>query len=950
MPFRQGSRFVLVLCLALATISWPGEAFLPALARATCPDEVIVTTSDEGVWLEWCATDSQRRPAWPLVAVGGWQLPVTSIALRVVDHPAQPERAPPQVVVVESIPYQGTPQVVEPPIPRTLDGDERPDLLSPPQRTMPTEPVIVLRDGWQRGERLLVVGVSLLFEQAGTLRQATRVRALVPGTTPLSPADTGPVALARQMAPRLSLSPAPPANTAIASSKALRIQTASAGFQHVLLGALAEALGVKASSLKARTLRLWHNGQPVALEVVQPAKDTPAKEQMVRFYAPPPGDRWNATDTYWLTTSEEGTAQRIKTRTVSLDQDAKERKSAIEQGVWRSNTYYDSTVPGPDGDHWFAANLRTGPGLEAASLTVALTPTLPLASGEMVLTIRGSAYLSGTHSLAVQMAGATSRVRQQWSGTGDWEQVFRLSPTGKGAQLWTFDVSLLPGFRPDGVEIDSIVWERPVKLDFKAGGGAFQGVAGEPYRLQNMPEGALVYDITNERKPLRLQWPEERSTIACTGAEACSYLVVDATSVYTPAHQAHQPVRIHKPLDVEALYIGPAEFEEALEPLIAMRKKQGYTAAFVNVQSIYDLWSYGQVSPDAVRNFLRHAAATWDTPPLAVTLVGDGTFDPLNYNGHNHTNFVPPYLAMVDPWIGETACETCYAQLDGDDPLSDMLPDVWLGRLPAKSTDELAAVVSKLRRYEQGGLGGLWRARNVYLSDNYRDAYGNTDGAGDFALFSDTSAERQPAWMDIRRLYYDPSPSYLQDPWREPDSERAHQDTLELLNQGAAFVNYAGHSHYWQLAVTDPAISPSYLLGLYDVDTLTNGDRLPVSLQMTCLTGSFHHSSPSGTTIDERLLLHPGGGSIAVWGSSGLGVAHGQDSLQSGFYNALWSSSGKQAPPLGTLIHAGYSNLFRNGNCCYDSIRTFGLLGDPLTRPRAGPVEPHVLVLPLVLR
>ena len=55
---------------------------------------------------------------------------------------------------------------------------------------------------------------------------------------------------------------------------------------------------------------------------------------------------------------------------------------------------------------------------------------------------------------------------------------------------------------------------------------------------------------------------------------------------------------------------------------------------------------------------------------MAVSLVGDGSSDPFDYptRGAKNVNLIPPYLAMVDPWLGETACETCYAQLNGEFP------------------------------------------------------------------------------------------------------------------------------------------------------------------------------------------------------------------------------------------------------------------------------------------
>jgi hypothetical protein len=358
----------------------------------------------------------------------------------------------------------------------------------------------------------------------------------------------------------------------------------------------------------------------------------------------------------------------------------------------------------------------------------------------------------------------------------------------------------------------------------------------------------------------------------------------------------------------------------------------------VDVQAIYNAWSYGQVAPGAIRDFLRYAAASWSPPPAVVTLVGDGTADPLDYLERGAATFIPPYLAMVDPWIGETACEPCYARLDGADPTADPLPDLALGRLTVNSAAELAGVVAKIVGYETSQLNPSAGSRNVYIADNFRDANNVADAAGDFAAFSDSSAAQQPAGVDIQKLYYDPSPSSAGVPWREPDAVSAHARTVALLNQGAGLVNYVGHSSQFQWAITDGEKSPPYLLGLYDTDDLANGARLPIVLAMTCLTSAFQTPAFSKTTIDERWLIKPDGGAVAVWGPTGFGVAHGHDKLQSGFYDALWS-----APPLsatlGQLTAAGYMELFTTGGCCQDTLATFALLGDPLTTARVLPAE-----------
>jgi hypothetical protein len=114
---------------------------------------------------------------------------------------------------------------------------------------------------------------------------------------------------------------------------------------------------------------------------------------------------------------------------------------------------------------------------------------------------------------------------------------------------------------------------------------------------------------------------------------------------------------------------------------------------------------------------------------------------------------------------------------------------------------------------------------------------------------------------------------------------------------------------------------------------------------MTCLTWAFQQPAYSGTTIDERLVLHPGGGAIATWGPTGLGIAHGHDALQRGFYRALWSRPPATAT-LGDLTLAGYRELFLRGSCCQDTLRTFGCgcraWGG---KHSSGPVDPGCLRL-----
>jgi len=235
----------------------------------------------------------------------------------------------------------------------------------------------------------------------------------------------------------------------------------------------------------------------------------------------------------------------------------------------------------------------------------------------------------------------------------------------------------------------------------------------------------------------------------------------------------------------------------------------------------------------------------------------------------------------------------------------------------------------------------------VFIADDAYDATGAPDPAGDFWTLTDAAISRQPAGLDIQRMYYDPSPRNPGYPWHVANAELAHARTLQLFSAGAGLLTYIGHAHQWQWALTDLTANPPYLLGLYDVDTITNSTQLPIVLDMTCLTAAFQTPAFSGTTVDERLLLHAGGGAVAVWGSTGLGVVWGHDRLENGFSAELWRRP-RSAVSIGALTTAGYRDLFENGTCCLSAVRTFVLLGDPVMKARI--FARYSIYLPLINR
>lgn len=952
-----------VSLLATGTLPAPHQA-----GAATAPQpaaQIVITPTTSGVHFAWQKSTADSRAdreaaPWPLVEYNGLRLPGQLLTLQVTAEntpaplPIRFERLASRAWTERAAAYTAAIS----PLPQTVDGPPRPDLAASRPARLPDSPVVELRRGRMAGAEIAVLLVSRLFAEGDAVREVTELAFAVDGAA-LLPAGSGPDALPTALFSGAADVAAP---SPISTRRHVQVSVSAEGIQEIALDDLRH-LGLFQSDAEIPYLGLFYNDTPVALH-----EDGSGG---LRFYAPRPDDRWNATDIYRLVLeSDPGSRMATRPALTTPDLQPPVRDSAWESGLWYAPTLYDSTLAGPDGDHWFGADLRAGPELTPMTVTLPLSARLPAIDAAAHFSLTGAAYTKGAHNLRV-VAGAGAPVLLAWSGTGNWTRAFTATAPFPPA----LDIATVPGSAPDGVELDRLFWQRPVALRFLNGGGLFatQGEAAR-YRLRATPFRFSLYDISDPRQPALIDFsgqPVRDSLLLDSPGQGRFLLLPEEYRLHLPhigrgagegegvgAGQARvpsaaglgsggdalrrqprlrlvEPVDLRAALDADGLYIAPALFHSPLQPLLEKRRADGYRVALVDVEAIYAGWSGGRVAPEAIRDFLRWAAAESDRLPQAVTLVGDGTSDPLNYTGRDNPNFVPPYLLPVDPWLGETACESCFGQLDGPSPLDDSLPDLPVGRIPAKNEDDVRFYVSKLLGYETNPAPLAQRARQIFVADNFRDASGRVDAAGDFALSAEAAVALQPDGAQIERVYFDPSPSHTLAPWREPEPVAAWQKTRDALNRGGGFAVYVGHAHHWQWASTDLNAQPPYLLGLFDADDLTNRDNLPILLEMTCLTGMFQQPAFSGTTIDERLLFHTSGGAAAIWAPTGFGVAYGHDALQRGFFRRFWNPQ-SQDRRLGGLTQAGYLALFAEGVCCQESLRTFAILGDPLTMPQAG--------------
>jgi hypothetical protein len=133
---------------------------------------------------------------------------------------------------------------------------------------------------------------------------------------------------------------------------------------------------------------------------------------------------------------------------------------------------------------------------------------------------------------------------------------------------------------------------------------------------------------------------------------------------------------------------------EMMTALAQLRQQQGLSVTVADIEDIYDEFSFGEKAPTAVRDFLAYTQLSWKQKPAFVLLAGSGSFDPKNYLGYGDSDLLPAKL--VDTSYLETASDDWYVDFNNDG-----VADIAVGRLPVRTADEAALVVSKLIAYER---------------------------------------------------------------------------------------------------------------------------------------------------------------------------------------------------------------------------------------------------------
>ena len=305
--------------------------------------------------------------------------------------------------------------------------------------------------------------------------------------------------------------------------------------------------------------------------------------------------------------------------------------------------------------------------------------------------------------------------------------------------------------------------------------------------------------------------------------------------------------------------------ESILEPLVAHRNETHGAAELKTLQWIYANYT-GVDTQEQIRNYLIDA---YENQGLIYALiVGDfgetNRVSSLSQYGHTLNSTADLYYSDLDGnWDGNG--NGLFGELvDG----LDYYTDIYVGRFSADIPAWITTMVNKTIAYETTAPSGDWRTTALLAGAGLWPEY-NYWGS----FICDTIAARIPGDWSIHKLYE----TYAGHP----------NNQIDLVNQGVSFVGPHGHGYdngvFWYYNPPTDIFSNSNYTGL------TNADMLPIFHSIACLAGKL--SAPA--CIAERLMLHSGGGAVAVmfnsdngWGSPpNMGAS---EWLELHFANQLW--------------------------------------------------------------
>ena len=357
--------------------------------------------------------------------------------------------------------------------------------------------------------------------------------------------------------------------------------------------------------------------------------------------------------------------------------------------------------------------------------------------------------------------------------------------------------------------------------------------------------------------------------------------------------------------EYDLLMIAPSNFERKLKPLIQHKQKNGIKTKFVTVENAVKNAEAGSDQAEKIKYYIKQSIEEYGIE--YVLFVGGIKRQTSKWNiPIRYSHVVPPkeqeypeesfitdlYFADIYDSRGEfsswnTNGNNIFAEWNenGRDEM-DLYPDVYVGRLPCRNTNEVKIMVNKIIDYETGKVKDKNWFKNmiVVAGDSYPDEFGYVEGE----VITDKALELIPGAVPVKAY--------------ASAGEMTYKTINNAINQGGAFLYFCGHGSAISWGTHYPPDGKGWTQ-FYDtlhMNFLKNKEKLPVAVIGGCLNGKMDISVKDniqkgfekfgfkyffgkflttgwrGHCWAWKLTVIKSGGAIATISNTGLGT-HGRE-------------------------------------------------------------------------
>lgn len=442
-----------------------------------------------------------------------------------------------------------------------------------------------------------------------------------------------------------------------------------------------------------------------------------------------------------------------------------------------------------------------------------------------------------------------------------------------------------------------------------------QGSVDESYiQIDNVPVGTDLYDLTDQDNVLQLEYnsagPGLISTVISGHAKGRKLLMTSSRLAVPSIKQVFMRnidpnvpdfVMITHPY----LRTPTSNYQDVPMAYAAYRASEeggGYDTLLVNIDQLYNLFTYGEKTSLAIYRFCKYLLENGD--PEYLFIMGKGLTP--NYNSHRQ-DFNAQVVRDLVPAAGYPGTDVIFSSGVDGALYEGSLPT---GRMAANIPQELEAYFEKVKEMESQRLNDLWRKEILHLSGG-----------------------KNILEQSLMRRYVDGFKSIAEGPMlggivntnsKKTLSTEEIIDVSGQINSGKSLVTFFGH------AATE---TTDFNIGFASNDDFgyENKGKYPVLLVNGCIAGDMYTTN-STKNFGEDWMRTPDRGAIGFIAHTGLGLSPQLKAYTDLFYTVAFADSatfgegiGAIQKELGKRFHQQNSHSPLN----ISQIQQMALQGDP---------------------